>query len=328
MKLARASIATLALLLLLPGAASADCPPPVATATGLRALDAENQVVLTGTLDVPKGYAVENAVVIDGDANVAGQVTEDLIVVNGRATISGTVDGDVVTLSDRAVLTRRGCVAGDLIYGDEKPVVPASATVEGEVRSFETSDIGDELASALIVLGILLLVGAALSTLLLGLLLLWLAPRVAEAVLEPAGSSVGPSIGWGVALALGVPILGVLLAVTVIGIPLGFILLLLLIPLYVVGYVTSQWLVGRMILGPPHRPWVSLLVGWAVLTVASLIPFIGSLTGVAAVVYGLGVLAVATWRSQRDKDATPPGATSAGPSPDSADVPVPPPPPG
>ena len=43
------------------------------------------------------------------------------------------------------MLTRTARVGGDLIYGDEKPVVAPGAQVAGEQREFDQSDIGKEL---------------------------------------------------------------------------------------------------------------------------------------------------------------------------------------
>jgi hypothetical protein len=246
---------------------------------------------------------------------------------SGKVRVSGTVEGDLIALSDQIVLARSARVEGDLIYGDERPIVAPGAQVGGEQRKFDQSDLGNEIGQTALVLGLLLLIGLGLSTLLIGLVLLWLFPRAADALLEPAHSRTGASIGWGMALTLGLPILAILLLITVIGIPVGGFVLLALLPLYAVGHVTSQWLLGRTIIRAPRARWVSFLAGWAILNAAALVPFMGALVGLAATVFGLGVLAVSAWQA---RSAGPPPATSTpAPAlgPPSGGAPVPPPPP-
>src|SRR5437588_841382 len=57
------------------------------------------------------------------------------------------------------------------------------------------------------------------STLLLGILLLLLAPRAADAVFATVRDRTGPSVWWGLGLLVGLPIASVLTVLTVVGIP-------------------------------------------------------------------------------------------------------------
>jgi hypothetical protein len=50
---------------------------------------------------------------------------------------------------------------------------------------------------------------------------------------------------------------------------------------------------------------VAFLVGWAILRVLALVPVLGGLVWFAAVVVGLGALAVATWRARSASQAAP-----------------------
>jgi hypothetical protein len=137
-----------------------------------------------------------------------------------------------------------------------------------------------------------------ISTLLFGLLLLWLAPRAADAVFEVARGAVGPAIGWGIGLFIGLPVIGVIALITLVGIPFGAGLLLALFPLYALGYVTSGWLLGRRLVKPPRGRPLAFLAGWAILRVAAIVPVLGELVWLAATVYGLGVLIVTAWRAR------------------------------
>jgi hypothetical protein len=85
--------------------------------------------------------------------------------------------------------------------------------------------------------------------------------------------------------------------------------LLVLLPLYALAHVVSQWLLGRLLLGPTRSRALTFLVGWAILTVVAQIPFLGGLVDLAAIVVGLGGMAVASWRARR------PGVPEAPPPP-------------
>jgi hypothetical protein len=148
----------------------------------------------------------------------------------------------------------------------------------------------------------------SVSTLIVGALLVWLAPAALHAAERAARERLGATVGWGVAIAIGVPLLAILALVTLVGIPFGVALLLAAIPVLLVAYATAAWIVGRRVLSDRSTSrWGALLAGWGILRVLALIPVVGALVGLAATVVGLGALAVALWRARR------PGAPSARP---------------
>ena len=255
-----------------------------------------DRVVITGPVAIDRGETADDVVVIDGPVSVAGRVRGDLVVVSGRLRISGTVAGDVVAVADRATLAPGARVGGDLIYGDQRPVVPAGATVDGDVERVSVGEITDPVG---FVGAAALWIAVSVSALVLGLLMLWLAPRALDAAFDAARTSLGPTIGWGLLLFFGLPILAVIALVTLVGIPLGVALLLALLPLYAIGYTTSAWLLGRRLVGPPRGRVLAFLAGLAILRVLAIIPIVGGIVWFAATVVGLGALLVATWRARR-----------------------------
>ena len=255
-----------------------------------------DRVVITGPVTIDRGEIADDVVVIDGPVSVAGRVRGDLVVVSGRLRISGTVDGDVVAVADRATLAPGARVGGDLVYGDERPVVPRGATVAGDVDRVSVGEITDPVG---FIGAAAVWIAVSLSALVLGLALLWLAPRALEAAFAAASTSLGPTIGWGLLLFFGLPILGVIALVTLVGIPLGVALLLALLPLYAIGYTTSAWLLGRRLVGPPRGRVLAFLAGLVILRVLAIIPIVGGIVWFAATVVGLGSLLVATWRARR-----------------------------
>src|SRR5215217_8161079 len=138
----------------------------------------------------------------------------------------------------------------------------------------------------------------SVSTLVVGLVLVWLAGRGAGWILEAGRTQVGPAIGWGLLVFFGLPILAIGALVTLVGIPLGLGLLAALGLIYALGYGATAWIVGRRILGEPTAWVLAFLVGWGILRVLALVPILGGLVWFAAVVFGLGALLVAIWRAR------------------------------
>jgi hypothetical protein len=141
-----------------------------------------------------------------------------------------------------------------------------------------------------------------------GLVLVWLVGRGAAWILEAGRTSIGPAIGWGLLVFFGLPILAIIALVTLVGIPLGLDLLAALGLIYALGYGATAWIVGRRILREPTAWILAFLVGWGILRVLALVPILGGLVWLAAVVFGLGALLVAIWRARTTSRAAPAAA--------------------
>jgi hypothetical protein len=276
---------------------------------------ATDHVVITGGAVVPAGQTAGDVVVIDGAVTIAGRATGDVVSVSGPVRVSGRVDGDLIAVSDRAFLGQTASVGGDLRYGDERPVLARGARVGGEISDENWADAANGW-------GWVSLFGwwlaVSVSTLIVGALFVWLAPGALYGAERAVREHLGATVGWGVAIAIGVPVLAVLALVTLVGIPFGVALLLAAIPVWLVAYVTTAWIVGsRVLRNRSTSPWVALLAGWGILRVLALIPVAGALVGLAATVVGLGALAVALWQARR------PGAPAARPDTPAAGRPAP-----
>jgi hypothetical protein len=261
-------------------------------------------VVLSGRADVPEGQTVGDLVVFHGSSTVDGTVDGSLTAFDAPVTIAGRVNGDVVVFNGRVVLRSGANVTGDVV-SQSAPVVASGATIGGTTRRVQTNvdwkgfGWAGRLAWWLAV---------SVSTLVVGLVLLWLVGRGAGWILEAGRTQIGPAIGWGLLVFFGLPILAILALVTLVGIPLGLGLLAALGLLYALGYGASAWILGRSIVRGPTAWIVAFLVGWAILRVVALVPILGGLVWFAAVVFGLGALVVAIWRGRSATRAAPTAA--------------------
>jgi hypothetical protein len=261
-------------------------------------------VVLSGRADVPEGQTVGDLVVFHGSSTVDGTVEGSLTAFDAPVTISGRVNGDVVVFNGRVVLREGATVTGDVV-SQQAPVVASGATIGGATRRVQTNVNWNGFGW---VGRLAWWLAVSVSTLVVGLVLVWLLGRGAAWVLEAGRTQVGPAIGWGLLVFFGLPVLAVIALVTLIGLPLGLGLLAALGLLYALGYGASAWVLGRSLLRPPTAWVVAFLVGWAILRVVALVPILGGLVWFAAVVFGLGVLVVAIWQGRSAARAAPTGS--------------------
>jgi hypothetical protein len=252
-----------------------------------------DQVILHGKLLVPEGETVGAAVIFDGPARVEGTVTDSLVVFNGRVEIIGTVQGDVVVFNGDVVVHDGAQIGGNLVTRST-PEVDEGADVAGEQRSIAEGTDWAELGFAGRFVWWL---AYTISTLVLGLILLLLAPRLDLAITWAARERTGACIGIGVASIILLPIVAVLLLATIVGIPLGLFLLLGLALLYTVGYVVGAHAIGRFLVREPRSRFIAFLAGWAIVRVLGLIPFVGGLVWILVTIFGLGALVTALRRA-------------------------------
>ena len=258
--------------------------PATAQPTG----STDDQVVLTGQLIVPADATVGSAVLFDGTATIDGTVEESLVVFNGDVVVNGTVSRDVVVFNGDVTIASGAEVGGNLV-SQTTPVVEEGATVRGEQQEITGRIDIDEIGFAS---RFAWWVGYTASTLVLGLLLLLLAPGIDATITGAARDRIGASFGYGALAFIGIPIVAVLLLVTVVGIPLGVFVLLALALIYTVAYVAGAHAVGRFVMKPPTSRYVAFLVGLAIVRALALIPILGGFAWVVVTILGFGVLLV------------------------------------
>ncbi len=263
-----------------------------AAAPAAAAAEPQDQVVLAGTVEVPRGREVGEIVVLTGSAVIEGVAFGDVVVLNGDITVNGQVSGSVIAVDGSVSLGPDAQVGGDVTARGEIELTEG-VRVEGRVRQHAAftwrgpiSAFG-RFASWLAV---------TVSTLLLGLALVLLLPRGVDAALTAAMGSPLVSLGWGAALAVGMPVLSIIAIATLVGLPLGLAVLLAIVLVAFVGYALAAYVLGRLLWRRPDRRVLAFVIGWAILRAVAAIPFVSGLTWAAGAVFGVGAATVATWR--------------------------------
>jgi hypothetical protein len=129
--------------------------------------------------------------------------------------------------------------------------------------------------------------------------MIFLLPGISARAIDTLRALPWPSLGIGAAILVITPI--VALIIFIIGLLIGgWWLGVLLVPIWIlvlaVGYVVSGFLLGRLLFARlgwgGYHDALALLGGLFVLTVLGLIPVLGWLVGLAALVFGAGALAL------------------------------------
>jgi hypothetical protein len=283
-----AAVLVLALGVAVPLAAAAD---EVLPHTGRVLISVEGDVAL------PAGEQADVIVVVGGAARISGQVNT-IVVVDGSLEMTGARAESVISVRSPTTLGTGTVVLGDVRTLDAAVQQAAGSQVQGSVRDLapEIAGIGAVLAPA----AILLWLGFGLATLVAALALAGLAARqvrTAERLisLEPLKTFL-----VGLATAIVTPILGVLMIVTVVGAPLGFAILLGVLPAVAfAGYLVSaiwvgEWLLRRLPRGTAaDRPYVGAVLGVIALAVLGLVPLLGAI----ASIFGFGAVVLLAWRT-------------------------------
>jgi hypothetical protein len=280
--------------------------PAAASANGVGGKAEDALVVVSGDVTVGRGETVDGVFIANGDARIAGRVDGDVVVLSGDVLVSGTIDGDLFTADGEAHLLPSAEVNGDVGYGDEHPQVALDARVHGDVTKQDWPDVGGLVSW---VGGLVIWLAVSLSLLILGALLLLIAPRAADSLYARSREKLGPTIAIGIAILIVLPIVAVLAAITLVGLPLALGIGLSLLPLGAVAYLASAYSLGRRLLKPPHRRLLALLAGLSILRAAALVPFLGALVGLAALIFGLGLIGAAIGAA---REPDPPQAQTPG----------------
>jgi hypothetical protein len=240
------------------------------------------RVVLGQSLSIGAEETVDKAVAVGGSVTVAGHVRRDAVAVGGSVTLlpGARVEGDAVAIGGAVSVEEGATLEGDNVsLGGTIPTMVGSMTrwaVGGRPHLRSMFGFASRMTRAVLLYVIALLIAAAFPGAFL---------RVKTYLVDRPGLS---ALG-GLALILGFLPLCVLLAVTIVGIPLIPVAALLLVALLLFGFtVSAGWLGERMPFPREKTPVKAVALGSVVLALVSLVPWLGTATLVLVAAFAAG----------------------------------------
>ena len=255
----------------------------------------EHDIVVTGgMIDISSGATIgRDLLVAGGTATVSAPVTRRVQMSSGSLTLKNHVGGDVRGRVDHLKLDGAQ-IGGNLDYTSNNAVeLVNGARVAGTTTRHTPTDANSARN------GFLGWLRELIGLFALGLLMIFLLPGLSARAIDTLRALPWPSLGIGAAILVITPL--VALIIFIIGLLIGgWWLGVLLVPIWIlvlaVGYVISGFLLGRLLFAQlgwgGYHDALALLGGLFVLTILGLIPILGGLVGLAAVVLGAGALAL------------------------------------
>lgn len=255
-------------------------------------------VVAGGNISIEDDASIGSyTIVMGGNTSILGDVAGNTYVFAGNTSTNSTIEGNLEAQVGMIRVGPKTVVVGDLVItSDEKPEIDESADIGGEVvvkepehkvpeevKQVETKSISEVFASIKFITALL----GAISTFLVGFILIRLFPRYMEVSRENIEKSTWRSLGWGVLALVVTPIVIVLLFVLIVTIPLAFLTMALYgIYTYLAKIFVIYW-AGRKIFKNSSEV-VSFAITLVIYVLITLIPVIGGLVSFAALLFGIG----------------------------------------
>ncbi|MGH2454486.1 MAG: hypothetical protein ACRDF5_12160 [bacterium] len=254
----------------------------------------------------PDAEIGRDLVATGGSLRVNGAVGRNAFVSGGTVVIGGRVGGDVTVEADRLTVLSSARIGGRLRYRTSRPaeIQSGSQIVGGTEQLAPRARARGMVRPWPFILAWRL--AEAVWLLVIGLVLLVIAPRGVARVSERIGRGFGYSLLTGFILMVVIPVAAVIVALTFVGIPLGIILMLLYGVTLIAAQVFPAAWVGRWLLGWVGRagaaapsPYLAQIVGTLLLVLLIAVPFLGWLIRLVAVLLGVGALWAAIWATRQ-----------------------------
>ena len=288
--------------------------PAVAAAEPWFGSSDEHLVVNTGghftlTADQP----VDMLVVVNGSASIEGS-PRSVIAVDSTVDFVGGQAESIVAVNSTVGLDAASSVSGDVLRMNSTINAP-SGTVQGNVEDLTNGLGGAWFVTSLV--SVVLYIGFAIALIVAALTVSQLAGRQ---VREAGASFQREPLNVLIAAIVGAIVLftaGIVAIATILGAPLGFGILLIVIPaMFVVGYIVVAIAIGDAIVarlssdGRP-RPALGAFVGTLVVILIGIVPFVGGLLAFA----GFGAVSLRLYRAMRASSGTKQSTAVAAPAP-------------
>lgn len=273
-----------------------------------------NLTVAGGNINLTNTASVHGSIVAAGGTMVlAIPVEKDATVAGGNVTVSDIIEGDLRVAAGQVRLTSKAAVGRDLTYWSGHPAsIDENARIGGRIvqklPSERLAQSARKLAATVAGFILLAKIIGFFSTLIIGLLMIYFFPSYSREVVSTIREKPLASLGLGFLIFVVTPAAIIFLLVTLVGIPLALILsALYLIGLYL-ARILAIFCIGTLLLAwfgkKIGEGWV-LVIGLVTYSILTLIPFVGGLVTMLAVLFGLGAATLADrnlYRSARQKE--------------------------
>lgn len=237
-------------------------------------------------------------------ANLTGEVGRDIRASINRLTVDGPVGGDIKAYVNELIFGSSAKVGGKVTYTSENEAdVSSEAIISG---TLDRLDPPSETITASPGRTAWSFVRPILSLLAATLVMTLLFPVLTSGTALTIKNKPGKSIGYGALVVFVAPIAALLLLISVVGMPIGFLSMLLYIVLIYLTRIFTGFFLADIVFKrfnkKVHPVWTGL-AGVLVLALFIKIPYLGWLIHVAAVLFAAGALIIYLAEEKKKPDS-------------------------
>jgi uncharacterized coiled-coil protein SlyX len=236
-----------------------------------------------------------------------GEQVEDVVAFGRPAFVEGEVLGDATSFGGHIQVGPHGIIHGDAVSFGGQIIVHPGGMVHGDRVTMAVPMSSEAMVTQALPTDSMSLLSRAYSHLILflsfagaGVLVIGLFPSRVSRIATTLDDFPIRSAIAGIFASTTLSITSLVFAVTLIGLPVSFLLIALLGLAWLMGFVGLCQAVGDKLpfRQKPHGRWFAFLVGTLVLTSIGALPFLGWLVVIAASMMGTGA-ALASWFGAR-----------------------------
>ncbi|MDW7732578.1 MAG: hypothetical protein SCH66_09155 [Methanolobus sp.] len=224
-----------------------------------------------------------------GQMQMLGSVAGDAMGSGGELTIGGQIEGNADLEAGELTILPGAGIGGDLRYMAPESIDIPEGTVGGEVEFVQGGERDED--GGIGVFSVLWWIFKYLVLTIIGLVVLAIWPGKMQLLADRTTVSPGKTFLIGFGLMLGAWVLAVLLLFTLVGIPIGVLILLMIAAvLYFARIITGMW-IGKYVfskVGRESKPWLELVLGVFILLLLSELPLVGWLVYLVATLIPVG----------------------------------------
>lgn len=259
----------------------------------------KNVTAIGGTITFGSDADVDGNVVIGGGTIAhLGNIDGQALIYSGEVTLAGRVGKDVNTTAEKVTVAKTAILDGNLAYtSDKEASVSAQAKITGTVQRTAVGKALTQIAPRAprgflkARFGINLL--SYLSMLLLGWVILKIAPRQATAVSKLIGEQPWRSLGLGFLALVLTPVAVIILMISIIGIPLAVILGGIYILMISLSSLFTGLFVGQKVFDLAklkENSYAMMAVGLLLLQLILALPVVGFFVRILSVFAAVGAM--------------------------------------
>lgn len=262
----------------------------------VESMTAKNLAVAGNAVNIDSSSKISRDVLAAGNSvRTNGTIGRNLCAAGNSVEIGGTIYGNVKANGQEIIILPDTVIKGDFTYqSPQRAEIAKSAKIMGKItyqpQTRRAHHRGINFAGAFLKL----LMGFVFGAVLIALFPHWMESTQRKVLDMP-----GWSVLWGFIALIVTPIVAMIAFVTIIGVPVGFALLFAYIIALMIAGIVSSIAVGSLIL-KGKSIWLRFLVGIVILIILELIPVIGGLIKLAAIVFGLGAIWLNSTRTRME----------------------------